>query len=121
MHITLALLAALLPTYVFSAPTPLPERRQTNSTLKSETTPWKLTNIIVFEAAANATKQSYISFDLADTNPSLKFQTHCQHSVAPGLIPTDDVGYYNRCKNSTASFRYNAEQVEIRRYYQDSK
>jgi len=120
MYTTLALLATLLPTRVFSAPTFLLQR-QTNGTQKSEAAPWKLTDVVVFEAAANARKQSYISFDLADTNPGLQFQTHCQHSVAPGLTPTDDMGYYNRCNNGTASFRYDGELIEIRRYYQDWK
>lgn len=71
----------------------------------TESTPWKLSNILAYETATpanettNSTQPSSISFHFSDTNPGLQIETDCSRTVEAGGNLYD--GEWYLCDNKT--------------------
>ncbi|KAK3636745.1 hypothetical protein LTR56_014047 [Elasticomyces elasticus] len=84
-----------------------------------ENTPWTISNITAFEAAAGSASESYISFHFCDVNPGLELETMCSRTVAAGSGGSlRDPAYY-ACEGNEVRFIYSGTSLSLERSYTD--
>jgi hypothetical protein len=92
----------------------------------SESTPWKLSNVVAYEnavpanASTNSTEPSHISFHFSDKNPGLNVETDCTRTVAVGETLRDGKFYF--CDNTTIRLAWALEEdwtVNIQKGWDD--
>lgn len=115
MHPILCLLAVLSLTYAH----PTPQTSQPCNALIEET-PWHISDINVFNAAAASPSGSSVSFNVADTNPGLEFETICGISMPAGTgARPEEAGGWHPCTNGRVAFLYTPGNLQVKRSYLD--
>jgi len=84
-----------------------------------EQSPWIVTNLVAFEAAATSQNESRISFGFCDTNKGLELDTNCSRTVAPGSRQSIVDGAYYTCENDDVRFIWSGDQLSLERSYED--
>jgi hypothetical protein len=75
---------------------------------------WKLTNIVIFDAAQNSTVNSTLSFTFEDLNPGMELKTNCSKTVASGQSLASN--FYQPCDaHSDLRFQYYEDKLSIYR------
>ncbi|KAK3627645.1 hypothetical protein LTR56_019097 [Elasticomyces elasticus] len=84
-----------------------------------ENTPWTISNITAFEAAAGSSSESYISFHFCDVNPGLELETTCSRMVAAGSGGSLRDSTYYACEGNEVRFIYSGTSLSLERSYTD--
>ncbi|KAK4888337.1 hypothetical protein LTR27_012746 [Elasticomyces elasticus] len=84
-----------------------------------ENTPWTISNITAFEAAARSASESYISFHFCDVNPGLELETTCSRTVAAGSGGSLRDSAYYACEGNEVRFVYSGTSLSLERSYTD--
>ncbi|KAK5745362.1 hypothetical protein LTR17_001523 [Elasticomyces elasticus] len=84
-----------------------------------ENTPWTISNITAFEAAAGSASESYISFHFCDVNPGLELETMCSRTVAAGSGGSLRDSAYYACEGNEVRFIYSGTSLSLERSYTD--
>jgi hypothetical protein len=93
---------------------------QTSQVAFDVSLPWKLSNIVIFDATANSTLNSSISFTFNDPNQGMQITTNCTRSVKPGQDLTSN--FYSHCAIPEGlQFQYDNDQIWIYRFIQDPR
>lgn len=85
-----------------------------------ETSPWQISNIVVFNNLPTAPTGSSIHFHVSDKNPGLEFEIECGVSLpqGTGARPEEAQGWHP-CDNDQVRFLYQPGNLQIRRSYID--
>ena len=81
--------------------------------------PWKLANIIVFEAAKNSTLNSSLTFTFDDPNKGMQLKTNCIKTVKAGQDLNSN--FYEHCSGTGFTYQYNQGQIAIHRTIKDPR
>lgn len=107
---------------IFSLGQALPVSQQAKEACNAliETSPWHISDIVVFNALPTAPRGSYIHFHILDTNPGLEIETSCGVSmpVNTGSRPEEATGWHP-CEDGRVRFLYQPGTLQIRRSYLD--
>jgi hypothetical protein len=119
MHIPLLTsLLLLLSTLTLSAPA---SSTVSKALVFNTELPWKLRNIIIFNAAENSTFGSHISFHFEDPNEGNAVTANCTRSTLPNQSLMSN--FYSSCSlaNNAVRFQYDKNSIAIMRYVHDAR
>jgi hypothetical protein len=101
-----------------SLPTSQPRKEHCNALI--ETSPWHVSDIVVYKADSTASVGSSIHFHVSDTNLGLEFDTSCGVSMPThtGSKPEDAQGWHP-CEDGRVRFFYQLGSLQLSRSYYD--